>query len=402
MDKIFRIILLAFCLGALSWNGTAQDIYTCGSFVNAFGQQGSAVFKNEEVIFSKTEMGKVLYSSAMAFDTLTGDIYWSSNSNPIDNIANGYGCVMKNNEVVLDNVIGTCVNDISFDGNDIYSAGYTNDVYQSIATVWKNGETLPLYTFDQGKRGEVLGIVAVDGVVYACGYYSDGLDYGCVWRNGDLYAFYPNKQVTTITYYEGEIYYLVEDFSSIIYQGDHEYCTIHTNSSYTVDTYDLEIANGDFYVVGFMGFNDCCLWKNCEILYLHALARGASLRASQFYDQSIYYVGWDWEDHGIMFKDGEQIGSTKFQYYYDLCVRPNPLATEEDNTEKFAIYPNPAQDNIVIKGADKGDFVSIYSATGQLGMTAMAEPNKEIEVSHLPSGLYMIRCGEHVSRFVKK
>ena len=54
MDKIFRIILLAFCLGALSWNGTAQDIYTCGSFVNAFGQQGSAVFKNEEVIFSKT------------------------------------------------------------------------------------------------------------------------------------------------------------------------------------------------------------------------------------------------------------------------------------------------------------------------------------------------------------
>ncbi|MBR6846928.1 MAG: T9SS type A sorting domain-containing protein [Bacteroidales bacterium] len=56
----------------------------------------------------------------------------------------------------------------------------------------------------------------------------------------------------------------------------------------------------------------------------------------------------------------------------------------------------------MIKGADKGDFVSIYSATGQLVMTAMAEPNKEIEVSHLPSGLYMIRCGVHVSRFVKK
>lgn len=397
-----KIIVLAISLWAMSGIGMAQDIYTCGSFVNAFGQKGSAVFKNEEIIFSKTENGKDLYSSAMAIDTLTGDIYWSSNSNPTNSIGDGYGCVMKNDEVVLDNVIGTRINDISFDGTDIYSAGYTNDVYQSIATVWKNGETLPLYTFDQGKRSEVLGIVAVDGVVYACGYYSDGLDYGCVWRNGDLYAFYPNKQVTTITYYEGEIYYLVEDFSSIIYQGDHEYCTIHTNSSYTVDTYDLEIANGDFYVVGFMGFNDCCLWKNCDILYLHAYARDADFMACQFYDQSIYYVGWDWEDHGLMFKDGEQIGSTKFQYYYDVCVRPNPLTTEEANTERFAIYPNPAQDNIVIKGADKGDFVSIYSATGQLVMTAMAEPNKEIEVSHLPSGLYMIRCGEHVSRFVKK
>jgi hypothetical protein len=397
-----KIIVLAISLWAMSGIGMAQDIYTCGQFVNIFGLKGSAVFKNEEVIFSRTENEKDLYSTAMAIDTMTGDIYWSSNSNPIDNIANGYGCVMKNNEVVLDNVIGTCVNDISFDGNDIYSAGYTNDIYQAKGAIWKNGETTPLYTFNQGSRSEVLGIVAVDGVIYACGYYNDGLDHGCVWRNGDLYATYQNQKVKDIVYYEGEIYYLVEDYSSLIYQGDHEYCTVFSNGSYTLDTYGLEIANDDIYLVGFMGFNDCCLWKNCEILYLHALARGASLRASQFYDQSIYYVGWDWEDHGIMFKDGEQIGSTKFQYYYDLCVRPNPLTTEEANTERFAIYPNPAQDNIVIKGANKGDLVSIYSATGQLVMTAMAEPNKEIEVSHLPSGLYMIRCGEHVSRFVKK
>ena len=397
-----KIILLSFCLWVMSGIGMAQDIYTCGRFVNLFGQKGSAVFKNEEILFSRTENERDLYSSAMAIDTLTGDIYWSSNSNPIDDIVNGYGCVMKNDEVLLDNVIGTRINDISFDGNDIYSAGYTNDLYQSIAAVWKNGDTTPLYTFHQGSRSEVLGIVAVDGVVYACGYYTDAVNYGCVWRNGELYAFYPYKQVTSITYYEGEIYCLVEDFSSIIYQGDQEYCTIYTNSTYTVDTYDLEIANGDFYVVGFMGFNDCCLWKNCDILYLHALARDADFMACQFFDQSIYYVGWDWEDHGIMFKDGEQIGSTKYQYYYDVCVRPNPLATEEANTQKIAIYPNPAQNNIVIKGADKGDLVSIYSATGQLVMTAMAEPNKEIEVSNLPSGLYMIRCSEHVSRFVKK
>lgn len=83
-----------------------------------------------------------------------------------------------------------------------------------------------------------------------------------------------------IVYYEGEIYYLVEDYSSLIYQGDHEYCTVFSNGSYTLDTYGLEITNDDIYLVGFMGFNDCCLWKNCEILYLHALARGASLRAS--------------------------------------------------------------------------------------------------------------------------
>lgn len=397
-----KVVFLTFCLWAMAGIGMAQDIYTCGSFVDAFGQKGSGVFKNEILIFGKTETGRELYSPAMAMDTLTGDIYWSSNSNPIDNIANGYGYVMKNDEILLDNVIGTRINDISFDGNDLYSAGYTNDIYESVAAVWKNGETQPLYTYEQGSRSEVLGIVAVDGVVYACGYYSQGVDYGCVWRNGDLYAVYPYKQVTAITYSEGDLYYLVEDFSSIIYQSDQEYCTIYTNSSYTVDTYDIKVANGDCYVVGFMGFNDCCLWKNCDILYLHPYARDADFMACQFYDQSIYYVGWDWEDHGLVFKDGKQIGSTKYQYYYDVCVRPNPLTTEEANTEKFAIYPNPAQDNIVIKGADKGDLVRIYSATGQLVMTAMAEPDKEIEISNLPSGLYMIRCGVHVSRFIKK
>ena len=50
----------------------------------------------------------------------------------------------------------------------------------------------------------------------------------------------------------------------------------------------------------------------------------------------------------------------------------------------------------------KGELVNIYNATGQLVMTTLAEPNMEIEVVNLPSGLYMIRCGEHVSRFVKE
>lgn len=117
-----KAVSLIFCLWAMAGIGMAQDIYTCGSFVNAFGQKGSGVFKNEIIVFSRTETGKELFSSAMAMDTLTGDIYWSSNSNPIGNIANGYGCVMKNAEVLLDNVIGTRINDISFDGNDIYNA----------------------------------------------------------------------------------------------------------------------------------------------------------------------------------------------------------------------------------------------------------------------------------------
>lgn len=397
-----KIILLTFSLWAMSGICMAQDIYTAGSFVNAFGQTGSAVFKNGEVIFGKIEAGKELVSSAMAFDTLNGDIYWASSSNLIGDISYGYGCVMKNNEVLLDNVLGTRINDISFDGNDLYSAGFTNGFYESIAAVWKNGETTPMYTYDLGTRSEVLGVVAVDGVVYACGYYTSGLDYGCVWRNGELYASYPNKRVTSITYADHDIYYMVEDFSGLVYISGQIYCNLYTNSTYTIATNDIKVANGDIYVLGFMGFNDCCVWKNCELVYLHPFAREADFTACYYCDQSLYYVGYDHEDHGIIFKDGEQIASTKYQYYYDVIVRPNPLSVKETNTENIAVYPSPAKNNIVIKGIAKGTFIHIYNTTGQLVMTAMADSNNEIEVSHLPSGLYMVRCDEHVARFVKE
>lgn len=53
-----KIFFLTFCLWAMSGISMAQDIYTCGSFVDSFGQKGSAVFKNEMRMFSRTEIGK--------------------------------------------------------------------------------------------------------------------------------------------------------------------------------------------------------------------------------------------------------------------------------------------------------------------------------------------------------
>ncbi len=176
-NLLFTILAVLACIAVKS-----QDIYTSGYFTNDSGPKIAAVFKNGEVILSREEPGRDLFSSAIAIDTLSGDVYWSANAFPQNCISEGYGYVMKNNEILLDNVIGTCINDISFDGDDIYSAGYMNDIYESVAAVWKNGETTPLYTYCTDKHSSVvLGIDVVDGVVYACGYYEEGLTYGCVW-----------------------------------------------------------------------------------------------------------------------------------------------------------------------------------------------------------------------------
>lgn len=397
MKKTFFLLFFLWFFGATM----AQDIYTSGCIINPSGQKIAAVFKNDITLYKRDREGEDLYSPSMAIDTLTNDIYWVNNSNPAGYISYGYGCVMKNDEVLLDNEQGTCINAISFDGNDLYAAGYFNDVFESVGAVWKNGETTPLYTYGETTtRCEVLGVVAVDGTVYACGYYVDVMNYGCVWVNGELYACYPSQKVVDITYYDGDIYYLVENTQTTVYVSGQVFCPLHTYSNYAMASYDIIVADGDVYAVGFMGFNDYCVWKNSEILYLHPFAREAGFRACQYFGQSLYYVGWDHEDRGLVFKDGEQISNPEFQYYYDVVVRPSILDVDEVETAHVTVFPNPAKDRITINGLGHGETANIFNAIGQLVMSVTVDAGNEIDVSNLPSGLYLIHFGNSAARFV--
>lgn len=102
----FLLVFLWIFIGA----SMAQDIYTSGYFINMEGQKTAAIFKNDIIINKRAEEGRDLYSPAMVIDTLTDDIYWAINSNPVNDIANGYGRLLKNNEVMLNNGLGTHIN----------------------------------------------------------------------------------------------------------------------------------------------------------------------------------------------------------------------------------------------------------------------------------------------------
>ncbi|MCR5037701.1 MAG: hypothetical protein K6A73_10365 [Bacteroidales bacterium] len=83
----------------------------------------------------------------------------------------------------------------------------------------------------------MLGLDVVDGVVYACGYYEEGLYTGCVWVNGDLYATYPNCKVTDIAYDNGVIIYVVNECLSMIYKSGEKLFDLTNNRLAPWDLY---------------------------------------------------------------------------------------------------------------------------------------------------------------------
>ncbi len=92
-----------------------------------------------------------------------------------------------------------------------------------------------------------------------------------------------------------------------------------------------------------------------------------------------------------------------------------PMAVEEIN-EKISdviIYPNPASEYIEIRQPyeglklSEGSEIKIYNAFGECAITvggkasfAPTLPLQRINISHLPAGLYFIRLGNYVEKFV--
>jgi hypothetical protein len=74
------------------------------------------------------------------------------------------------------------------------------------------------------------------------------------------------------------------------------------------------------------------------------------------------------------------------------------------NTNKFSISPNPAQQNLLLKlnkEIEEHDFV-IYNVLGQVNISGLIASNETlIDISTLSNGVYFIRLGDEVCKFIK-
>lgn len=81
-----------------------------------------------------------------------------------------------------------------------------------------------------------------------------------------------------------------------------------------------------------------------------------------------------------------------------LVFGPNDNVVEI-SSETLSVYPNPATDVIYIEGAEN-EMVRVYDATGRLVMQQVYNGN--LDVSGLAKGVYAVKTGNQITKFVKE
>lgn len=113
-------------------------------------------------------------------------------------------------------------------------------------------------------------------------------------------------------------------------------------------------------------------------------------------------TGYDWVESTVETEDGFVTagynGSTNNAWV--LKLGPDPMATLDMlNHKKAIIHPNPVKEKLMINISDKLENVEIYSQTGQIVKTASA---KEVNISNLPKGSYVVKITTPKGIFTEK
>ncbi len=77
--------------------------------------------------------------------------------------------------------------------------------------------------------------------------------------------------------------------------------------------------------------------------------------------------------------------------------------TDLESIASFELAPNPASDFITLQGiGNEPQTVTLYSTAGIKLMEQKAIDGSVINISHLPEGVYILRCGDRVAKMVKQ
>ncbi|WP_294215237.1 M1 family aminopeptidase [uncultured Chryseobacterium sp.] len=101
------------------------------------------------------------------------------------------------------------------------------------------------------------------------------------------------------------------------------------------------------------------------------------------------------------------VASVEFNYEYQILEKNSTVAqdatlgTADFQTETFALYPNPARNELNVRGISQKTDYTIYFTDGKLVKKAAYEPGKAINIAELVPGTYVFRIKDKDIKFIK-
>lgn len=114
---------------------------------------------------------------------------------------------------------------------------------------------------------------------------------------------------------------------------------------------------------------------------------GTGVRKINFFLKGRDDTGWD----GYF--------GTQFDDAYVYLTESTPTSISNESTHEINISPNPVVDFITING--ENGLVHIYDISGHLVLTDNINSNKQLNVSSLPKGLYVVKTETQHLKFIK-
>ncbi|MCL8537423.1 T9SS type A sorting domain-containing protein [Chryseobacterium gallinarum] len=102
------------------------------------------------------------------------------------------------------------------------------------------------------------------------------------------------------------------------------------------------------------------------------------------------------------------IASVQFNYEYQILERnstvgqDNTLSVASAEKDNFGLYPNPAKNELYLKGVHKETAFSIHAIDGKLLQEGIYKPGKSIGIYELVPGAYVFTIKEKNIKFIKQ
>lgn len=155
---------------------------------------------------------------------------------------------------------------------------------------------------------------------------------------------------------------------------------VYGSSHFRDVTYSGYIEGGDWYIItggrqDYVNYTYNCLELTMEISTQKTLNSDRLPEYWHFLAPSfIHYIG---EIHSL----------------------PDNVGLRSTETGNIAIYPNPTTDQVTVTGLPEGSLIELYNAYGRLIILSTHQP---INLSTLPSGLYLLRTTVGTAKVIKR